>query len=420
MKPRWNGRGGRPYKHFFDIDVPPSPPPPPPVPDPVPSPGGTYDLPGVGAALYVAGQNNIQSVRPSTHTAFGWAYSLFGSFGSGSFVPSYSDKGAYVIAGSGGHNHPPNINCCLFDFADAQWKFLENSNGVAERNSTGSPNDWPLSALNGDPYYEVTGTQVPGPPHPYASSIGLPSSLGGGANGSYVYVTRAAIAPESVNSRGVHRFDLASRAWSRMTNNTSPILSTDSTALLDQANGRVFLFTSSYHSFQTLHYFDLADLSFKTLGTYPFPPDLSSGVYMLDTVRNIILAHTGSALRAINLANVSAGWVTLTVSGALPTAALTHWCYYPTTDRFYRVPASGGNTIQRLTPPASGPLTNPWTYDTVTLTGDTVPAYVDGGAVQSQPYRSLIHVPAISRLAWISGNNAAIATNRQVTLLNPT
>ena len=88
-----------------------------------------YSVPSSGQALLI-GNNFAEDVRPPSHSAYQWNYSLFSFYGGGTFVEDYSAGGAYVIAGSGGHSVPPNFGGCLFDFADATWKRIDNANGM--------------------------------------------------------------------------------------------------------------------------------------------------------------------------------------------------------------------------------------------------------------------------------------------------
>ncbi|MDP9130729.1 MAG: hypothetical protein M3N35_10110 [Candidatus Binatota bacterium] len=88
-----------------------------------------YSVPLSGQALLI-GNNFAADVRPPSHSAHQWNYSLFAFYGGGTFVEDYSAGGAYVIAGSGGHKVPPNFGGCLFDFADATWKRIDNANGM--------------------------------------------------------------------------------------------------------------------------------------------------------------------------------------------------------------------------------------------------------------------------------------------------
>jgi hypothetical protein len=88
-------------------------------------------VPAIGQAVAI-GVNTADSIRPAAYSSYSqnWAYSLFNSYGTGTFVPDYSPAGAFVIAGSGGHNSPANVDAAIFDFTDARWKLV----GKRERN----------------------------------------------------------------------------------------------------------------------------------------------------------------------------------------------------------------------------------------------------------------------------------------------
>lgn len=360
------------------------------------------------------GTNNIQSVRPATMSAGNWQRTLFGNNGFGCFVPGYSSHGACVIAGTGGHLAPSHNGAALFDFADNTWKYQGCTNAsFTELDNTGASVDYATAATSGSPYFEVTGpTGVPAPPHAYASSVGIPV----GTKGSYLYVTRAAVCNESNLCAAVNAMNIDTGAWSRFTNDLCPILSFDCTSIFDEAGNRVFFFTNQFDSFQTLHYLNLSSGLFATLGSYSFPSSMTNGTFSHDIARGFIICHTeAGALRAIDLANPNNGWINVTVSGTLPAAEQTHWCYFPPDGKFYRVLNAGGNTIGRLVMNSIASAT----YDTITLGGDTVPPYGDGAApVATSPYRALMYVPALGKMAWVSGNSTAITNNQQVTLLD--
>ena len=90
-------------------------------------------MPAAGQAVSI-GTNVADSIRPAQISRFNWAYSLFQSFGTGALVPDFSSAGAFVIAASGGHNVAPNVDAAVFDFSDATWKLVSNSNGIVPRN----------------------------------------------------------------------------------------------------------------------------------------------------------------------------------------------------------------------------------------------------------------------------------------------
>ena len=150
-----------------------------------------YSVPSSGQALLI-GNNFAEDVRPPSHSAHQWNYSLFAFYGGGTFVEDYSAGGAYVIAGSGGHAVPPNFGGCLFDFADATWKRIDNANGMpwmAPRSKfsgySGEINSF------GEINYPGVSAGIPAPAHLYGNVLPLSAANGGGSRGS-VLVLRSA------------------------------------------------------------------------------------------------------------------------------------------------------------------------------------------------------------------------------------
>ena len=139
--------------------------------------------------------NTADNIRPSVISRFNWAYSLFQSFGTGTFVPDYSGAGAYVIAATGGHRVTPIVDAVVFDFSDATWKRVANANGIAPRDT-----DYTTAETTGSPYYEIPGAkagQIPAPPHLYGLASYIPASKGGGTRGSYLKMGSPAATVES-------------------------------------------------------------------------------------------------------------------------------------------------------------------------------------------------------------------------------
>lgn len=365
------------------------------------------------ASAKFVGTNNMQDVRPASHSSSNWAKSCFGSFGNGCFNPYYSAEGAFVVAGTGGHANPSNSGALIFDFHDFTWKFQACTNSsFTELDNTGIPADYAPASTSGSPHYEITGpTEVPAPTHPYAQSLAIDV----GNKGTYLYVVRAAVTTTPNTSPSVHAFDIDTGVWTRFTSNTSARTSFDNTSILDEANNRVFLFTNDFQNYTSLYYLDLSDGTFHTLGSYNFPSGLD-GTYTLDPVNMDVIAHvtTGNTLRKKSISSPNNDWVNMTVNGTLPAPDNNHWCYFPPDGKYYRVPTTGGNVINRMV--VNGSVA---TIDTITLSGDTIPRFNDtSGDVLSSPYRALMYVPALGVMAWVSGNATAISNDQQVTLLD--
>lgn len=371
--------------------------PPPPPPGAVP-----YGLPQAGSAVAI-GTNTADAVRPGALSTLNFAYSLFQSFGSGTFVPDYSGAGAFVIAASGGHNVTPVLDAVIFDFEDATWKRLQNANGVAPRVA-----DYRISETSGSPYYEVPSSsgQVPSGVHLYGIASYIPSSKGGGPKGSYLKMGSPAVCVESRQGGGIHKMDLSTGMWTRATNDTLNDwgYSYDSVAVFDPVAGRYYFIIDSFHVYNFLPYLDLADMRVKKTPTYPYPSggDSTWQTVFLDPVRRLLIAQRPTyPTRALDLNNISAGWVQLNVSGSAPSQA-NRWAFYQPDGRFYTRTNNSGQTLWRLSAPSGDWKTGTWTINTVTISGATMPNYTSTGDT-NRHYSSLFYVPYLQCLAWVSG-----------------
>ena len=361
----------------------------------------TYSLPSVGQSVAI-GVNNAMSVAPTAAgwTTAAWDYSNFGSYGGGVLAADYSERGAYVVAGVGGHNHPDNLGALVFDFSTALWSRLDNANGVALKSTT----PWAFNdgtESNGTPYFEVTGSVVPLPPHPYANAVPLPL----GDLGSYVYVTRAAIGVGAVNSGASHRFDLATRTWSRLTNNISPRLETESCSLYDEARNRVWFVSAAQQNYRNVSYLDLADLTWKTTAdSAGFHPSDLAGFKRAMLHDGFIIKNCGTqGLWLFDPALPANSWIQLTVTGTLPPVTNNRWARFSNGNWYDFTGASASNTITRIVPPAN-PKTGTWAVDTVTVTGPALPARTQG----TEHYTRLFYVPSIDCLAWLAGGTNSV------------
>ncbi len=381
-----------------------------------------YTPPTTTGQVTLIGTNSLQSIKHPAVTAFNWWYSNVNSYGSGAFVKDYSTAGAYVTGPSGGHNHPAWTGGAIFDFLDATWKRLDPTQGPGARDT-----DFSAGETNGAPYFELTGTQVPIPPHPYHCNSSLPKAFGGGAKGSVVTITRHAVTPGAVEGvTSSHRFDLATGVWSRLTTAQFPAsqMFTESSVVWDEFAQRYWLIPQAYHNFTNLSYLRLSDLTVQNTASFPFPPfpggsgGGSYDVAMMDPRRRIIvLAQRNGNLIGFDPNAESLGWRVLTLSGSLPTNTNERWAYVPFRDAFYKIPGVGGSTLYKLTPPSSSPFTNAWTVSTISLS-QAVSVYGDGPGSPGA-YAALQYVPYIECLAWFSHGSAGTGAVNQVALIRP-
>lgn len=377
-----------------------------PVQEPTALASVAYALPASGQAVSI-GTNVASSIRPAQISDFDWGYTLFQSFGTGSFVPDFSSAGAFVIAASGGHRVTPNLDAAVFDFSDATWKLVSNSNGIPPRSE-----DYSDSQTTGAPYYEVPGAkagQVPAAPHLYAIASYVPASHGGGAKGSFLKMGSPAVTAESRQGGGVHKMDLATGLWTRVTNDTlSFAYNYEASTVFDPAQARYYFLVDGFHINNYLPYLDLADMEVKRTATYPYPEQMDTAyqTVFLDPVRRLIVAQRpGHPMRALDLNNIPGGWVVLNTSGTQPSEA-NRWAFYPPDGRFYTRTNNSGQSLFRLTPPSNW-KTGTWTIDKVTITGASMPDFTTtGGTVRH--YGTFFYVPALRSLAWISGEDTPV------------
>lgn len=370
-----------------------------------------YSVPASGQALAI-GTNTANSVQPASGN---WGYSLFNSYGGGTFVSDYSQGGAFVIAGTGGHNAPDNTGACIFDFADATWKYRSNGNGVAV---SLTPID--VSATTGTPYYEVSGTQVPAPAHLYtASARYISSALGGGTKGSYLLFMQIATTVQSRVGLAIHKMDLSTGVWSRVTNNTVSFsygsLDGEFMSVHDTVLNRWYAMHPAIHTENRFPYLDSADWTVKFTPTFAYPSDpTGSGTWAsmtFDPVRRAMLYFKDNMpLMAVDTQNFAAGWQTLTYSGGAsrPPNNQCRWEYYPVDGCFYTRNNNSGNTLYKLTPPAGGTLAGTWAFSTVTVGGASMPNFTNAGGNNTAHYTCFFYVPALQCFAWVPGEASSI------------
>ena len=367
-----------------------------------------YSLPAAGQAVAI-GTNTAAEIKPSAITPLNWAYSLFNSYGSGSFNPDFSPAGAYVVSGTGGHNAPPNVDAAVFDFTTASWKLISNTNGVAPRNT-----DFSTSEVSNDDYREILGVtngRVPAPSHVYSLTGYLPASMGGGPKGSFVKIGQIGATPSAAFGRSLHRMDLSTGLWSRLTNDLVDWMwSAEGSTVFDPVAKRFYVVPESFHRANYLQYFDVSSASVKLTPTYPSPADYTASGYQttwLDPVRRLILnQRPGWPLRALDLNNIANGWVVLNTTGRQPDVA-NRWAFFEPDGRFYTRGNSSGQVLNRLTPPANW-KTDTWVYDTVSVSGATLPDFTNTGGNSTRHYGTFFYVPAIQSLAWISGESTKV------------
>ena len=368
-----------------------------------------YSVPRAGQALLI-GNNFAADVRPPSHSAHQWNYALFLSYGGGTYVEDYSAGGAYVIAGSGGHAHPPNFGGCLFDFADATWKRIDNANGMPWRNRD---LDSPEINRFGEISYPDVSDGIPAPAHLYGNVLPLSAANGGGSRGSALLLRSQAAGASSNHGSGyAHRFDLSTGLWTRQSTNAaiggrSPYR----TACYDRATNRYYMIRQYLHGSGNLDYLDGADWTWKTVGIGRPAPDGDNKSAFIDDSRRLLIMQTSTGkLRAIDLNDMRSGPVTLRTAGDLPRVNQSQWHLYPADGCWYTYVGNGGNDVYKIEPPAANPLANTWTVSTVVIGGAALPsqpaAAIKSGAVHNTRF---FYVRPLGCFAWIAGGSNQVA-----------
>ncbi len=384
----------------------PRPPTPTPTATATPRPGEPYALPGPGQAIAI-GTNTSNDVRYPGSSSGTWGYAVFKCFGGGTFAPDYSARGAYVIAGSGGHGCPVvNIDATIFDFSTATWSRLPNANGVR----TSDPNryDYTTDETTGAPYYELLGAtagQIPAPGHLYQTISYQSPEMGGGAKGSYLRVTGTAITTLSHSTGAVHKFDLSTGLWTRMQNTAFSRTYPESVTVYDPVTKRYYYIRPDYHATGNLEYLDGNDWRVKSTPSYDWPPAYQGEwvTAFLEPVNRLLVLQSPGSLFALDLNNIPAGWNVLKTAGGFP-AESNYWAHDPATGKFYSRMGDEGQVIRRLTVPENW-KTGTWAFDQVTITGATLPT---DGANSTRHYTRFFYVPAIQSFAWIASEDSKV------------
>jgi hypothetical protein len=390
-----------------------------------------YDLPGPGEkkAIPTDGRNVAVDIKPTAHSNGSWQYALFQSYGGGSLSADYSPGGAYVIAGTGGHNAAPNFGAAIFDFTDGKWSYLPNANGFDENRS----DDVTPGETSGAPYLELTAVTTPGmpaPSHTYLTQVSPKKSALGGSKGGIVHAIGAAQTTSGADSPQSHQLDLASGLWSRASTNLRTDVSdgnpyTDSVAAYDVKTSRIYHLAGFLTYVYALPYLDLADMQWKkTAGFTSIPGSSTPRTMFIDDARRLLVVFANSGeLYAWNLEDVAAGPTKLAVSGTLPTAALS-WHLYPEADggdgSYYAFRGKGAvyeappyplatdQFLLKLTPPASSPLTNPWVFSTAPISGGITAEYVVDAGGGAMHHSRFFYVPSLRVFAWIPNGTGAV------------
>ena len=362
----------------------------------------SFTPPASGTAVYASSTNTETSagVLPASHSSANWVYSNFASYGGGALVPGYTTHGAYVLASTGGHNAPGNINALVYRFDNWTWERLDNANGVVGRSA-----DYTVAETSGSPNYGLLSGSpavVPAPAHNYRACVGV--------GGVFYRVVGMYLCTTLLSTARTHAFDCSTRLWSRYsanlsTNAAAPYAgNAESVALYDSTANRIWLMYPQLHGTNQIAYLDLSDATWKAV-TAGYTADLGwSPDYILDDAgRQIFRFAAGTSVYRLNLSSPGSGWSVVSHSG---TAVFTNtrWERNPVDGCFYTYLGTG-NTLNKFDPTTRA-------FSTRVISGVSLPSYYDQGN-GAKHHTRFFYVPSRACFAWIAGNNA------QVVLLNP-
>lgn len=373
-----------------------------------------YSVPTTVNTSTLIGSNTVNNAQSSAWSGVTpwYEYNLFSDYGGGIFNPYYDVAGAFHLLNLGGHGDGSTFDDVALQLIDETWGLRLNANGVASR--TGSVGE---SETNGTPYFEVssaTSGQFPSPGHAYNQRVVVDQ----GSQGTVIWAGRSAVCSESYCSVNVfHKYDVASRLWTRIVNGTCPSYPapaslgawTEGSAVYDQTDGRVYNFGASDVALYTqIDYLRLSDNTIQTTAAFTAVGTTDGGKFFLSDAKRMILhAGQGGVLRGIDLTNIAGGFQTLTVSGSMPTNGANTWVWHPTNGKFYKKDSNTGNTLHVLTPPSGSGMSGTWTVSTVTIGGSGVPGRPDTSA--NDHYTNMYYIPALDLLGY-TGNGQADGT----------
>ena len=147
------------------------------------------------------------------------------------------------------------------------------------------------------------------------------------------------------------------------------------TACYDRATNRYYMIRQYLHGSGNLDYLDGADWTWKTVGIGRPAADGDNKSAFIDDSRRLLIMQTSTGrLRALDLNDLRSGPVTLRTEGSLPPGNQSQWHLYPADGCWYTYMGFGENTIYKIQPPTTNPLTETWTVSTVEIGGASLPS----------------------------------------------
>jgi hypothetical protein len=425
------GNNGQ-YFHEYRVDIPIPTPVPPPDPPPPPSPTDPAAwLPPVGEVKAISGPGtdapnvaaNVMYLSPAGPGS-GSGGNYFGNWCSGVYAEDDGTLGSLVYCSGGDGDYWGN-EVYKFLFDNRSWsRECERSTGLLGGTS-GNPPDPNFDSVWSE---HVSGTlRQPGVPHSYDQTEYLPAALGGGAKGSFVFLTRTQVYRYH-GAKSPQLFDLDKGTWRRGYSDPNVVawegtLPPDAPSwCLDRTRNRYWGIKDGGIYITRLNWMSFGvNGQLNSVGGTPIPQFLVPKRYPtsrhwpkgdLLLVAGMNPSLTGFSLNACPLATPATGFKLLTLSGNnIPGGGGYGFVHCPDLDCFFVRTADGSRqVIWKITPPASDYLTGTWTVTQITMPGDTVSAK---GNAQGM-WKRFAYAANIKSLAWVDDINGPVYVFRVV------
>lgn len=399
----------------------------------------------VGAAAPVPMTNTLDAVAGSgTYTPDG--NQKIGDYSGGCFNPYYSAWGGVVVHG-GGHSGTNNNGVYVADLTTLTWV----ADGAPfDLQSIGKYVDYPDDGVYKDSYdyfirrgpnstgwltadrydqskYEFGANWAditlnpceiapnqPGSAHTYDTLFTLSPEMGGGPKGSLIRTLATAVGVTTSSSTAIsHRFDFATRSWSRFSTNANAWAQPAGVAF-DWRTGRAWLSGTSFNT-AALNFLQTQTRAWSSVAG-------NSGADGSGYIDNVLLAYHSTREIAVQAACSNPGttarfywYSTISNQGARSAvtwtngSAPTHFnfgngslCDIPELGKLFYYSGYEPNVYYLFTVPVDP--SQPWTWEKVTITG-AVP-----GAL-SPPFRGTIYhrmdyAPRLRSIVWATSDTS--------------
>lgn len=339
--------------------------------------------------------NDLVSVRAVDATLSDTALrtAIVNLYGSPVHNPYYGDPhGAVQSIVQGGHGDTMVYDDYVMPLSTATYLRRDNAHGITQASMgiRGIPGE----EQTGSPWWELlvaTGTH-PSIPHTYANMVVVPGGTNG--RGQVYMVGRGAMeAGGTLTSQSVHKYDVHTRIWTRVGQLTVGSV-TDAGAHYDPVLQRIYYLPNNQHSYNRIEYVRLSDDTIQSVSTGGFMTPIDSSNVRCGAIwvsGRMLLLHGTTSLAGLDItsdATIGAGWEHLEWTGSLVGSENDVWCWH--NGRFWKRRHGSNTTMDWLQPPASSPMSNPWSAGNQVISGG-LPTRPGGNG----NYRNLYSVPTL-------------------------